>query len=616
MLGVMSPRRTLHHTRRRLLDLATRTQRRLGGESTTMVLLGALVGTVAGLAAVSFVLLVRAIESLVWDWSPALDDVAPIDALQAADSALPAYYPLLVVPLGMLLVVALVRRFSPMAGGHGVPEVMEAVAQRSGRMRARVGWVKLLASSLNVGFGGSVGKEGPIVQVGAAFGSAVGRLLGVSGPPLRTLLGCGAAAGIAAVFNAPIGGVMFALEIIMGSYSLSAFAPVLIASVAGAVTSRRLLGAQAAFAIPESLREGLLLVSPWEIAAYALLGLLTAFCSLGFAASMYAIEDRLRAWRIPALPKAAVAGLLVGGLGMFWPQVLGEGHHSMSEVLVADAMDLPWLLLVTLAVVKTVATALTLGGGGSGGVFAPSLFVGAMLGGAFGQGLEALVPGSVGGVGAYAIAGMAGMLAGTAHAPMTAILLLFEMSDNYLLILPLMTTAVIASVVSSRRQPESIYTLALSRRGVLLSDPRDTALLRALRVRDAMLPPTDVISENARFEQIVRRLLQSDGHDFPVVDARGVLVGAISLADVREFLREEHLDQLLLAGECAHAVRTLHPADTLLQAMDALEGGETYEVPVVHDGRLVGSLSRARLLSTYRGALRQHSTRAGTRPDR
>lgn len=587
-----------------MLHVAARVQKLLGGESTVLILLGALAGVVAGFAAVAFVDLVRAVNTLVWEWSFGIGDVVPEDALEHADQfPHPAWYPVAAVAVGMVLVVYVVRWLSPEAGGHGVPEVMDAVARRGGQMKARVGWVKLLASSLNIGFGGSVGKEGPIVQVGAAFGSSIGRFFGMRGRAVRTLVGCGAAAGIAAVFNAPIGGVMFALEIIIGSYSLSAFSPVLIASVAGSVTARRLMGEESAFAIPESLREGLTLVTPWEMGAYAVLGLLFGVLSVGFTRTMYAVEDGAHAWRVPPWVKALAAGVLVGGAGLMLPQVLGEGHHTMTHALLSDSAAMTWKLLLAMGVVKTLATALTLGGGGSGGVFAPSLFVGAMFGGVFGQFLEMIFPGQVAGFGAYALAGMAALLAGTAHAPMTAILLLFEMSDNYLLILPLMTASVLSTAVASRLMPDSIYTLPLSRRGILLRDHQDTAILRRLRVGDAMRRPTETIPENTTFDRVVRRLLQSDQHDFPVVDAEGRLTGAISLGHVREFLRDEQLDHLLLAGDCAHPVATLHPADTLLHAMEVLDSEEADEIHVVVNGRLVGSLTQARVMRTYRRAL-------------
>jgi len=587
-----------------MLHAADRGQRLLGGEPTALILLGAFVGIVSGFAAVAFVALVRGINTLVWGHRFGLSEVVPEDVLAHGDDpSLPYLYPLGVVITGMVVVVFLVRRLAPSAGGHGVPEVMEAVARRGGLMKARVGFVKLIASSLNIGLGGSVGKEGPIVQVGAAFGSALGRFFGVHGRPVRTLVGCGAAAGIAAVFNAPIGGVMFALEIVIGSYSLSAFAPVLIASVAGSVTARRLMGAESAFAIPESLKEGLTIVSPWEMGAYALMGLLFGVLSVGFTRTLYLIEDGAKDWKASPWVKACVAGLLVGTAGLFLPEVLGEGHHTMTRVLTGESSHLSWAVLLALGVVKLLATAFTIGGGGSGGVFAPTLFVGAMFGALFGMGLEAVFPDHVGSVGAYALAGMAALLAGTAHAPMTAILLLFEMSDNYLLILPLMTASVLATVVASRLLPDSIYTLPLSRRGILLRDHQHTALLRELRVGDAMRPPTETIHERTTFDRIVRRLLQSDQHDFPVVDAEGRLTGAISLADVREFLREEQLDHLLLARDCAHPVTTVHPADTLLHAMEVLDAEEVYEVPVVVDGKLVGSLTRQRVIRIYRRAL-------------
>ena len=596
--------RRLHHIRRHLLRLGHGSSRLIGGENPTLVVLGAGVGVVAGFAAVALVLLVRLVSSLTWTFSVGANDVVPSDALaQDAGSQLPTFWPLLVVPAGMLLVVLLCRWLAPDAAGHGVPEVMSAVARKFGLMRGRVGAVKLVASAINIGTGGSVGKEGPIVQVGAAFGSVCSRWLGLRGRHMRTLVGCGAAAGIAAVFNAPIGGVMFALEIVIGAYSLSSFAPVLIASVAGSVTARRLLGAESAFAIPDSLREGITITSPWEIGSYVVMGLIFGLVSVGFTRLLYLTEDGAHAWRAPKLVKALLAGLAVGGLGMLLPQVLGEGHHMMTQVLVDDGTGMPWRLLLLLGLAKTVATVITLAGGGSGGVFAPSLYVGAMLGSVYGQLAAVAFPGFIGHAGAYALAGMAALLAGTAHAPMTAILLLFEMSDNYLLILPLMTVSVLATVVAQRLMPDSIYTFDLSRRGIVLRDREDTALLRQLRVADAMRPAPACLPDTTTFDRIVRRLMLSDSSDLPVVDGEGRLTGAVSFDDVREFLRDEGLDHLLLARDCAREVTTLAPHDTLLEALDTFEKHPLNEIPVVVAGRPVGALRRDDVLSTYRRAL-------------
>jgi CIC family chloride channel protein len=597
-------RRALHHLRHRTLRLLERLGELIGGESASLVVIGAAVGVVAGFASVALVLLVRAVNSVSWALAPALDDVVPTDALtQGGESGLPAAWPLLVVPLGLLTVSWITRRFAPEAAGHGVPEVMAAVAQKSGLMRGKVGVVKLVASAINIGTGGSVGKEGPIVQVGASFGSVCARLLGLHGRHMRTLVGCGAAAGIAAVFNAPIGGVLFALEIVIGAYSLSSFAPVLIASVAGSVTSRRLLGSEPAFAIPESLREGLTITSLWELSSYVAMGLLFGLLSVGFVRVLYAIEDRAHRWSLAWYGKALLAGLLVGAMGMALPEVLGEGHHVMTELLGDAGAHFTWTMLLVLGAVKTLATVITLAGGGSGGVFAPSLFVGAALGGAYGLVLDGLFPDFIGPSGAYALAGMAALLAGTAHAPMTAILLMFEMSDNYLLILPLMTVSVLATVVAQRLLPDSIYTLGLSRRGIVLRDREDTALLKRLRVADAMGPPPESVPDSTTFDRIVRRLMLSDQHDLPVVDGDGRLTGAVSFSDVREFLRDEGLDHLLLARDCAREVQTLAPQDTLLDAMHVFHEHPLQEIPVLVDGRLVGSLRRDDVLSTYRRSL-------------
>lgn len=595
--------RALHKAHHRALALGVRLQRLLGGEGPTLAVLGTLTGVVAGFSAVAFVRCVEFLGTLVWTNRPGLSDVTPERVLEGAEPLAPGWYPLLVVPLGMLLVGLLVRRFAPDAAGHGVPEVMESVALKSGLMRGRIGVVKLIASSLNISFGGSVGKEGPIVQVGACFGSTVSRLFAIRGRNMRTLAGCGAAAGIAAVFNAPIGGAMFALEIIIGAYNLSSFSPVLMASVAGAVTSRRLLGAEPAFAIPEGLKDGLTITSPYEMGAYVVLGLVFGLLSVGFTRGTHAIEDGLHKLRLPWWARSLLAGLAVGALGMLLPRLLGEGHHTVTEVLVDEPSHWPWALLLALAVLKTVATAITLGGGGSGGVFAPSLFVGALLGAVFGQLMQALFPGQVGGMGAYALAGMGALLAGTAHAPMTGILLLFEMSDNYLIILPLMTATVVATIVAQRLMPVSIYTLPLTRRGIVLRDHQDASLLRRLRVADAMAPPTEALPDSTTFDRVVRLLLRSERQDIPVVDPQGHLTGVVRLDDLKEFLRMEGLDHLLLARECARPAVTLSPRATLLEAMELFDQHGLHDVPVVDDDRLVGSLHRGHVLRAYRRSL-------------
>jgi len=597
-------RRPLHRLRHALLRALARLRNPLGGEPVALIGIGALVGVAAGLGAVVFVRLLYAISSLAWSGVLAFREVTPEQGV-AARGPLGT---LALVVAGMLLASWIARRFAPDAAGHGVPEVMSAVAERSGRMRGRVGVVKLVASALNIALGGAVGKEGPIVQVGSAFGSRIGRYFAVRGPALRTLVGCGAAAGIAAVFRAPIGGVMFALEIIVGGFHMGAFSPIVIASVAGSITARRFMGAEPMFDIPPSLREGLTMVTPWEIVAYAVLGLLCGVLSVVFTRALYLVEDAAHRSRLAPPVKAALAGLIVGGLGLALPQVLGEGHHTMTESLVADAEHLPWTLLVLLALGKVLATSVTIGGGGSGGVFAPSLFVGAMFGGAFGQGLAELFGTGVGHFGAYALCGMAALLAGTAHAPLTGILLLFEMSDNYLLMLPLMTSAVLSTVVATRLMPASIYTYTLLRRGVRLHGPRDTTVLRRVRVADAMRPPADTIPDTATFDEVVGRMLRSDGHDFPVVDGTGSLIGALSLDDVREFLREEELGQILIAREFTRPIDTITPQETLLDALALLDGETRYEIPVVQhtaDGpQLIGSLARRDVLRAYHEALR------------
>jgi CIC family chloride channel protein len=266
--------------------------------------------------------------------------------------------------------------FAREAKGHGVPEVMEAVALRGGFIRKRVAVVKALASAMCIASGGSVGREGPIVQIGSAIGSVFGQVLRVSADRMRTLVGCGAAAGIAATFNAPIAGVMFAMEIILGEFGVATFSPIVVSSVMATVISRAHLGNFPAFVVPEYS-----LVSLYEIPLYILLGILAGFVGAGFTTCLYKAEDLFRAVPVPDYAKAAMGGLVIGAVGIFIPHVFGVGYDAIE---LAIRGNMAFVLLLSLIFLKIFATSVTIGSGGSGGVFAPSLFIGAMTGGAFG----------------------------------------------------------------------------------------------------------------------------------------------------------------------------------------------------------------------------------------
>ncbi|MHA6623132.1 chloride channel protein [Pseudonocardia sp. DLS-67] len=378
---------------------------------------------------------------------------------------------LLVAPvLGGLLYGPLVYRFAREARGHGVPEVMYAVARNDGRIPPRVAVVKSLASALCIGSGGSVGREGPIVQIGSALGSALGQLLRVPPQRLRMLVACGAAGGIAATFNAPIAGVFFALEIVLRAFSAQAFGVVVLSSVTASVIGRSFLGDEPFLRLPPFT-----LHSPVEYLLYAGLGIAAGLVGWAFARVLYVVEDACDwLWRWPEWLRPAAGGLLLGAVLLVLPQMYGVGYPVL-EAGVTGRYAV-WMLLL-LMVGKMVATSLTIGIGGSGGVFAPSLFVGAMAGTAFGTVVAELFPALGISPGAYGLVGMAAAFAGASHAPIAALVIVFELTQQYSIILPLMAAVALAAGVSHLVSDRTIYTLKLVRRGVDI-DTDGTAAIR------------------------------------------------------------------------------------------------------------------------------------------
>ena len=418
-------------------------------EHTTMTILAVIVGLAGGFGAIGFRYLIEFFQSISYGSVGNL-----IDAVQS----IPWYFRIGIPAAGGLLVGPLVYFFAREAKGHGVPEVMEAVALRSGVIRKRVVFIKSLASAICIGTGGSVGREGPIVQIGSAIGSTIGQELKVSADRIRTLVGCGAAAGIAATFNAPIAGSMFALEIVLGDFGLATFSPIVISSVAATAVSRYFLGDAPAFIVPAYE-----LISAWELPLYVILGLFCALVGVTFTKVLYRLEDMFDGLKFPEYLKAVLGGLTLGAMALVFPHLLGVGYEAIDLALIHK---LSWWLMFLLVLCKILATSITIGSGGSGGIFAPSLFMGAMAGGFFGTGVHAIFPGMTASPGAYSIVGMGAVVSATTHGPLSAILILFELTGDYKIILPLMIACIIGSLASGQLFKESIYTLKLARRGV------------------------------------------------------------------------------------------------------------------------------------------------------
>ncbi len=397
-----------------------------------MAVLAVFVGLAGGFGAVGFRYLINFFQSLAYGSDGNLLDLV---------KSIPWYLRVSVPALGGLVVGPLVYFWAREAKGHGVPEVMEAVALKSGLIRKRLVIIKSLASAICIGTGGSVGREGPIVQIGSAIGSTIGQMLKISADRMRTLVGCGAAAGIAATFNAPIAGSMFALEIILGDFGLATFSPIVISSVIATAVSRHFLGDAPAFIVPAYE-----LVSAWEFPLYVLLGLFCAVVAVTFIKTLYRVEDIFDGLKFPEYLKAVIGGIILGVISLLFPQILGVGYGAIDLSL---GQSYTWWLLLVLVMCKILATSITIGSGGSGGIFAPSLFMGAMAGGFFGTVVHNLFPSVTASPGAYSIVGMGAVVSATTHGPLTALLMLFEMTGDYKIILPLMITCII-SIIAGR----------------------------------------------------------------------------------------------------------------------------------------------------------------------
>lgn len=560
-------------------------------ETNLLILLSVFVGLATGFGALGFVKLISFFNRLFFGMT---DQLLSTAVGFAATGGIRWWLPL-IPALGGLLVGPIVYRFASEAKGHGVPEVMNAVARLGGIIRPRVAAAKTIASAICIGSGGSAGREGPIVQIGSALGSTIGQLFRMSGSRVKILVGCGAAAGISAVFNAPIAGVIFSLEIILGDFAIKTFAPVILSSVVSSVVTRTFLGNHPAFDVPAHT-----LISAWEIPMYILMGILLGALAVVFIKVLDIFEDFFEKLKITPWTKPAVGGLLLGILAIFFPQVLADGYQTISLTLHGN---MAVGLLVVLIFAKLVATSLTLGSGNSGGIFAPSLFMGAVAGGSFGVLVHKIWPTVTSTPGAYALVGMAGMVAGATHAPITALLIIFEMTNDYRIILPLMVTVVFSALVAGRLFPHSIYTVKLFKRGIDLRGGKDINVLRSYTVADVMDESFQTIPAATTLLDIFHTFERSRESYFIVTDRKGEMKGVISFQDIRNLLSEHTLDYLVIAQDLvAREPFVLRRTDLLEDAYQLFGQYDFQLIPVVdsdNERKVVAVLRRADLIDYY-----------------
>jgi len=545
------------------------------------LVLAILVGLVTGIGAYLFVVLLGEITTLTQGIRNQWGTVGSIAIMMFAG----------------LLTGTIISRFAKEAKGHGVPEVMEAIALKRGRIRPRVAVAKIIASAITIGSGGSAGREGPIVQVGSTLGSTAGQWAKLSDEQVGMLVASGAAAGIAATFNAPIAGTLFALEVILGRFTNRYIGIVVVSAVSANVVSRILLGENPAFVVPAYG-----LNSPMELLMYLIMGIVCALVAILFIRMLYGAEHIFDKWQLPLPFKTSLGMGLTAVVAISAPEVLGPGLEFIGEAIAED-MSLTIQMMLGLLGLKLVATTFTLGAGNSGGVFAPGLFMGAMVGGIFGELSVQFFPQIPIESGAYALVGMAAVFAGSARAPMTAIIIVLEMSNDYRLILPLLMTVVISTLLADFLHPDSIYTRKLLLRGIHLERGHDVDLLQSVQVHEVMTKSFPTVTPDTKVKDLISRFTATHSHGFPIVDKQNKLVGVVTLTDFEKYHQPSAIDDLTVSeiGTTQNLV-TVYPDDPLHVVLRRMNIYNIGRIPVIKSDdtqEYLGVMGRANILTAY-----------------
>jgi chloride channel protein, CIC family len=559
-------------------------------EGLVLLVLGALIGVAAGFGVVGFYRLI---------------DISHLVFIQWPGVHLPrvlyvVYWPLLTA-VGLWAAWLVVRR-ARIPDGQNVPDVQLAVAKHDAVVPGWPVLVRTLASAITLGAGGSAGSEGPTAVLGAGFGSLLTRAFGLQPRHRKVLVGCGAAAGIAAAFNAPFAGAFFALEEILGSFRVDAFSPVVIASVAGALTVRPFLGAHPIFQLPQIPESHPMATT----LLYPVLGIACGAVSALFARAHLA-GPRLAA-RLPGpewlrpLVGGALVGVIVSASGGL---LAGNGHLAIPAPVLGG---LAWWVLLLVTFAKIVATVITLSAGGSGGVFTPTLFVGAALGGGVGRLVSQMVPGDFVHPQAWALVGMAGMVAGATRAPLTAIFMVFEMTNDSAYIIPLIVVSVLALITARRLAPYGLYDGWLAAHGEHLAHGVDEAVMDRIPLDAALERNVPSVAAGAMLDELLAAAARTRHAVIPVVDERGALVGLVSHHGLRDALvARRTLEPLLVAEDLAEPVATLRQTQSLRDALRLMNAGGLDVLPVVSSdgdaGAFIGILSRAGVLEAYERVL-------------
>ena len=566
-------------------------QRLIPGENTRMIAIATFIGLAAGSLNIVFRSTVSLIHRYIFDGGSSFFGIDK--------GGLHLIFLPLIPAAGMLLLIPLSLLFPGEINGYGFTKFLRKVNLEGGVIKARTIILKILSTALTIGTGNSAGVEGPIAQIGGAMGSQVGQIFRVSGNRMKVYIAAGCAGGVAGMFNAPIAGIFFASEIVLlGTYEISSFAALVVASALSTVVTRAYFGEHPAFSIPSYHMVNAYVEIPLYVVMAVIIGAIAVLNTRIF----YFIRDKYAGFSIHPQLKPIAGALLVGFIGIGFPQVMGDRYDFIQDVLHSGGV--PWILFA-LIFLKILATAVTLGSGGSGGVFAPALFIGAMIGATYGYIVHGIFPNMTADPGAYATVGIGAFLAASIHAPMTAIFLLFEMTGNYQIIVPIMLSAIIGTIVAKKIYADSIDTVDFTKEGINIHEGREVAIMKSLRVGAAMTEDVDFVSERANINQLLEifRLAKS-GFYFPVVDDSGKMTGIVSMQDIKNLLHKEKEDRVcyLVGAICSKNVIMLTPDDTLFTAMELFHLKDIEEIPVVEDLEnkwVVGMLKRRDVITAY-----------------
>ncbi|MGC9194553.1 MAG: chloride channel protein [Syntrophobacteraceae bacterium] len=561
-------------------------------DNTFLIIVSIMIGTVVGGATVLFI---KLLEGADWFFHDFLFGLFAGRFWAAA----------LIPAIGGLCLAPFIWRFPKEAAKDGVPATMEAVALQNGFIRWTNGLLAMILSAITLGSGGSAGSEGPIIRIGSALASGVGQLFEVSGQRRRVIAACGAAAGLAAIFNAPIAGVLFAIEVVLGEFNVRSFSPIIISAVLSTAVARAFVPRGSLLHVPPYH-----LFSLREIPLYALMGFAAGFTSIAFTRLMLLSEKIFHARvKIPAPLKPALGGLLVGVMGLFLPQVPGYSYVPLIKAINGHYAAGFLFLLVG---AKIVATSLTLGSGGSGGILCPSLFLGATLGSGCGQLFHDLFPQLLPLIGGYGIVGMGALLGAVVQAPMAAIIMGFEITDDYRVILPMMTACIIATLVHKKFLKGSIYSLKLIHKGIDIDAGREMGILSNLRVREVMEPMFETISAGAACEVVLKKCLCNKNNCLYVVDEKESLVGVVSFSDLKELILEGKNGKRQVAKDLLNSdVVFVCPDDTLACCLNKFSFIDMEQLPVVETNnglrKINGVVTRSHVFQAYRQEMLKRS---------